>query len=59
EDLALAPQPRLGRVEDLLARTRQAGLRVDLERSGSAAPLPAGVDPAAYEAGVVTPGAQS
>ena len=48
EDLALAPQPRLGRVEDLLARTRQAGLRVDLERSGSAAPLPAGVDLAAY-----------
>ena len=48
EDLALAPQPSLTRVDALLARTRAAGLDVALERSGDDAPLPAGVDLAAY-----------
>jgi len=48
EDLALAPQPSLSRVDALLARTRAAGLDVALERSGDDAPLPAGVDLAAY-----------
>ena len=48
EDLALAPQPSLSRVDALLARTRAAGLDVALERSGDDTPLPAGVDLAAY-----------
>jgi len=48
EDLALAPQPSLSRVDALLARTRATGLDVALERSGDDAPLPAGVDLAAY-----------
>ena len=48
EDLALAPQPSLSRVDALLARTRAVGLDVALERSGDDAPLPAGVDLAAY-----------
>lgn len=48
EELALAPQPSLDRVEALVARIRAAGLPVDLRVEGTAVPLPAGVDLTAY-----------
>ncbi len=44
----LAPQPRLGELDMLLARMREAGLPVRLRIDGTARPLPAGVELAAY-----------
>jgi signal transduction histidine kinase len=48
EELALAPQPSLAHLSDLIARTRAAGLPVDLEVEGAPATLPAGLDLTAY-----------
>jgi signal transduction histidine kinase len=45
EELALAPQPSLAHVRDLIARVR---LPVELVIEGAEAPLPAGVDLTAY-----------
>lgn len=44
----LQPQPGLGELPRLLENTRSAGLDVELEVEGEAAPLPPGVDLAAY-----------
>jgi signal transduction histidine kinase len=44
----LGPAPGLGDLDDLIARTAAAGVRVDLEVRGPRRPLPAGVDLAAY-----------
>ena len=48
EEPALAPQPSLAHVRDLIARVRASGLPVELEVEGTQAPLPAGVDLTAY-----------
>ena len=48
DELALAPQPTLAHVADLVARARAAGLPVELRVEGAAAPLPAGADLTAY-----------
>ena len=48
EELALAPQPSLAHVSDLVARVRASGLPVELDVQGTRAPLPAGVDLTAY-----------
>jgi signal transduction histidine kinase len=48
EELALAPQPSLAHVRDLIARIRATGLPVELEIEGEQAPLPAGLDLTAY-----------
>jgi signal transduction histidine kinase len=48
EELALAPQPSLAHVRDLIARARAAGLPVELEVEGEQHELPAGVDLTAY-----------
>jgi signal transduction histidine kinase len=48
EELALAPQPSLAHVADLVARVRASGLPVDLEVEGTQTPLPAGADLTAY-----------
>jgi signal transduction histidine kinase len=48
EELALAPQPSLAHVADLVARVRASGLPVELEVEGEISPLPAGVDLTAY-----------
>ena len=45
---ALAPQPTLAEIGELVARARAAGLPTVLESAASAAPLPAGLDLAAY-----------
>jgi signal transduction histidine kinase len=42
------PAPGLGDLDDLVARTNAAGVRVDLEVRGRRTSLPAGVDLAAY-----------
>jgi signal transduction histidine kinase len=47
-EAALAPQPGLGRLEDLLVQTRQAGLPVQLATAGEPRALPPGVDLTAY-----------
>lgn len=44
----LMPQPGLAALPDLVAETRRSGQEVDLELSGDPAPLPAGLDLAAY-----------
>lgn len=44
----LGPAPGLGDLDDLIARTADAGVRVDLEVRGRRRSLPAGVDLAAY-----------
>lgn len=46
--LDLQPQPGLARLPALLEQTRSAGLQVDLRVEGQEAPLPPGVDLAAY-----------
>jgi signal transduction histidine kinase len=43
-----APQPGLGRLDDLVEQVRQAGLAVDLRVEGEATALPAAVDVSAY-----------
>jgi signal transduction histidine kinase len=48
EEPALAPQPSLAHLGDLVARARAAGVDVVLEVSGERPPLPAGVDVTAY-----------
>jgi signal transduction histidine kinase len=48
EELALAPQPSLAHVADLVARVRASGLPVELEVEGTQVPLPAGADLTAY-----------
>jgi signal transduction histidine kinase len=48
EELALAPQPSLAHVADLVARVRAAGLPVELDVRGEPPPLPAGLDLTAY-----------
>jgi signal transduction histidine kinase len=47
-ELALAPQPSLAHVADLVARVRASGLPVELDVEGEHLPLPAGVDLTAY-----------
>ncbi len=44
----LAPQPGLGAVDDLIARVRETGLEVELQRNGSPRRLPPGLDLSAY-----------
>ena len=48
ERAALAPQPTLGDLEDLVGEMRQAGLDVDLEVRGTSRELADGVDRSAY-----------
>jgi signal transduction histidine kinase len=48
DELALAPQPTLAHVTDLVRRARAAGLPVALHVEGDAAALPAGADLTAY-----------
>jgi signal transduction histidine kinase len=48
EDLALAPQPSLAHLGDLVARARAAGTDVELDVDGQRTALPAGVDLVAY-----------
>ncbi len=48
EQIALAPQPSLTHLDELVASVRAAGLPVELAIEGDAAPLPAGVDLSAY-----------
>ena len=47
-NLALAPQPSLQYVDELVARSLEAGILVELEIEGEPRPLPAGVDLSAY-----------
>jgi signal transduction histidine kinase len=47
-DPALAPQPGLGELDDLLERTRGAGVGIDLTVEGEPRPLPQSVDLSAY-----------
>ena len=44
----LVPQPGLGSLDELLSHTRDHGVDVELVHEGDGAPLPAGVDLAAY-----------
>ncbi len=48
DGLAVAPQPGLGELDELVARARGSGLELTVDRVGEARPLPAGVDLAAY-----------
>jgi signal transduction histidine kinase len=48
DELALAPQPTLAHVTDLVRRARAAGLLVALHVEGDAEALPAGADLTAY-----------
>jgi signal transduction histidine kinase len=48
EEPALSPQPGLANLDDLLARTRAAGLPVEAIIEGTPRPLPAGVDLSAF-----------
>jgi signal transduction histidine kinase len=48
DELALAPQPTLAHIADLVRRARAAGLGVELHVEGEAAALPAGADLTAY-----------
>ena len=48
DELALAPQPTLAHVGDLVRRARATGLVVELHVEGGAAPLSAGADLTAY-----------
>jgi signal transduction histidine kinase len=48
EDVALAPQPGLDRLDDLVAEVGRAGLPVQLHVDGDPAPLPPGIDISAY-----------
>jgi signal transduction histidine kinase len=47
-ELALAPQPSLANLENLLARVREAGVPVELEVDGQPRQLPTGLDLSAY-----------
>jgi signal transduction histidine kinase len=48
EPPALAPQPGLAQLDDLIAGIRDAGLQIDVDVSGDLSPLPAGLDLTAY-----------
>jgi signal transduction histidine kinase len=48
DELALAPQPSLERLDELVSQVREAGMPVDLRVEGERRPLPAGVDLSAY-----------
>ena len=48
DGLGVAPQPGLDELDELVARARESGLELSVERVGEARPLPAGVDLAAY-----------
>jgi len=48
EAAALAPQPGLDRIDELVEAARAAGTPVRLTLSGTPAPLPVGVDLSAY-----------
>ena len=48
DELALAPQPSLAHLRDLVDRVREAGLPVDLRIEGDERPLPPGIDLSAY-----------
>jgi signal transduction histidine kinase len=48
EPLALAPQPGLAQLDDLLDTAREAGLQVEVEVAGTRSPLPPGLDLTAY-----------
>lgn len=48
ENAPRSPAPGLGRLEELLARSRQAGMNVTANIAGRPRPLPTGVDLAAY-----------
>jgi signal transduction histidine kinase len=48
EEIALAPQPSLAALDELVAGVREAGLPVALEVVGEPVPLPPGVDLSAY-----------
>jgi len=48
EQLALAPQPTLARLNDLVGQVRDAGLPVELAIEGEPTDLPPGVDLSAY-----------
>ena len=48
DELALAPQPSLGHIEDLVAQIREAGMPVDLRIEGEPRPLAPGIDLSAY-----------
>jgi signal transduction histidine kinase len=48
EELALAPQPGLDDLEDLIGQLREAELPVELRVEGEVTPLPPGVDLSAY-----------
>jgi signal transduction histidine kinase len=46
--VALAPQPGLGQLDELVASVRKAGLRVEVDVSGERSALPPGLDLTAY-----------
>ena len=48
DELALAPQPSLSHLDDLVAQVREAGMPVDLRVEGDPRPLPPGIDLSAY-----------
>jgi signal transduction histidine kinase len=48
EQLALAPEPTLSRLDDLAARVRDAGLPVEVATEGIPVELPPGIDLSAY-----------
>ncbi len=48
EGLGVAPQPGLAQLDELVARARESGLELSVERVGEARALPAGLDLAAY-----------
>ncbi|TML00986.1 MAG: hypothetical protein E6G41_17125, partial [Actinobacteria bacterium] len=48
DELALAPQPSLTRIDELVGGLRASGLPVDVTVEGEAVPLPPGVDVSAY-----------
>jgi signal transduction histidine kinase len=48
DPVALAPQPGLAQLDDLLSSVREAGLQVDVDISGDRSPLPPGLDLTAY-----------
>ena len=48
DELALAPQPSLGRIEDLVGSLRSAGLPIELRIEGEPVRLPPGVDVSAF-----------